>query len=463
LTFAGPAAGLIRFVARSLNTDGYSPRSRLAAEAPRSAGLDQFSLEAVWLFMRGLVALSIVAALATPARAHQSSVVYLQIAPQGRELAVTFQIAEADLSPALGLDRDRPAQKSEVTARSAQLTGYLERHFTVENDGFPCEPRDGGLALVDRAGGFFAVSTLRWTCKRTLAEARLRYDLFFDVDPRHQGLARVTAASGARDEHVFRNDDRQLLLSRPVTLLDHVRDYLALGVEHIFTGYDHLAFLFGLLVVAGFDRLRGGLRYVLGVVTAFTAAHSITLICAGLGWVRLSPRLVEPAIALSIAYVAVENLVVPRPRFRWLLTFGFGLIHGFGFASVLRDIGLPPRGLVLSLVSFNVGVELGQLAVVLLVAPALWLFAHWRWQVRQIAALSGLSLAAVALLSRYQLPPVSLCAIAVGGPALILAALPRFGYQRTIRGGGSLVILALSSLWFFERVLGRSWFGGWLG
>jgi hypothetical protein len=386
------------------------------------------------------------------ARAHQSSVVYLEIAPEGREVAVTFQIANLDLGPIFGVDR--AVEKSEVKP----VFDYLATHVSVDNDGFACEPRDEGQTLLDRADGFFAVAKIRWSCKRTLANARLVYNLFFDIDPRHQGLARVGS-----DQHVFRNDARELKFSRTVTLWDHVRDYLILGIEHIFTGYDHLAFLFGLLVVASWERLRGGLRYVLGVVTAFTVAHSITLVSAGLGWVRLSPRLVEPAIALSIAYVAVENLVVAEPRFRWLLTFGFGLVHGFGFASVLRDIGLPPRGLVLSLLSFNVGVELGQLAVVAMVAPALWLFARWRFEGKQLAGLAALSALAVAILSRFDLPLVSLAAVAVGGPILILVWLPRIGYRRTIRTGGSIILLLLSTLWLFERVLQRSFFGGWLG
>jgi hypothetical protein len=392
---------------------------------------------------------------ALPARAHQSSVVYLDIAAHSRDVVVTFQISNLDLAPALGAG-ERAIGKGELDR--ARLFDYLREHVHVDNAGFACEPHDEGLSTLDRADGFFAVAEVRWSCKRTLSDGKLRYDLFFDLDPRHQGLARVGGS-----QHVFRSDSRELSLVQPVTLWDHLRDYLVLGIEHIFTGYDHLAFLFGLLAVAGLDKLRGGLRYILGVVTAFTVAHSLTLVSAGLGWVRLPASLVEPAIALSIAYVAVENLVVQQPRNRWLLTFGFGLVHGFGFASVLRDIGLPPRGLVLSLLSFNVGVELGQLAVVALVAPALWLFAHWSWKPSQVGGVAALSALAVALLSRFELPLASLCAVAVGAPLVIVLLLPRLGYRRTVRMGGSLVLLALSSLWFFERILGKSWFGGWLG
>src|SRR5439155_25100738 len=110
-----------------------------------------------------------------------------------------------------------------------------------------------------------------------------------------------------------------------------------------------------LLIIVGASARRGSERAaakkVLAVVSAFTIAHSVTLIASARGWIELPSRFVEPAIAASIAYIAVENLVNPTPRFRWLVTFGFGLVHGFGFASVLREIGLPPEGLLLCLVS----------------------------------------------------------------------------------------------------------------
>ena len=162
--------------------------------------------------------------------------------------------------------------------------------------------------------------------------------------------------------------------------------YLRLGVAHILTGYDHLSFLLALLLAAGLRTRtalrsdvvaqaatpRQALRSTVAIVSAFTVAHSLTLFTQVLhpGW--LSTRWVEPAIALSVAYVGFENLVPRAPRAlygRWLLVFGFGLVHGLGFASVLREIGLPRRGLVLSLLCFNLGVELGQLLVVGLVLP----------------------------------------------------------------------------------------------
>jgi hydrogenase/urease accessory protein HupE len=141
--------------------------------------------------------------------------------------------------------------------------------------------------------------------------------------------------------------------------------YINLGLEHIITGYDHLLFLFSLLLLAG--RFKD----VLKIVTAFTVAHSITLTLAALGLVPVYPKWVESGIALTIAYIAVENFFVKSSRWRWALTFVFGLIHGLGFARAISEIGFDKANMVTSLVSFNVGIELGQLAVVAIVLPLL--------------------------------------------------------------------------------------------
>jgi hydrogenase/urease accessory protein HupE len=145
--------------------------------------------------------------------------------------------------------------------------------------------------------------------------------------------------------------------------------FLKLGVEHILTGYDHLLFLFALMVVCR------DLRSILNVITCFTIAHSITLGLATLDIVRLPGRIVEPLIAASIAYVGIENLVRgDSPKWRSLIAFSFGLVHGLGFADALRELGINSGqfGIVLPLVGFNLGVELGQLCVAAIVLPILW-------------------------------------------------------------------------------------------
>jgi hypothetical protein len=159
---------------------------------------------------------------------------------------------------------------------------------------------------------------------------------------------------------------------------------LVQGVWHIWIGFDHILFLLSLLLPVvlvrvsggwrGVERLGESVREVLWVVTSFTVAHSITLSLAALGFVSLPSWLVESAIALSVVVAAFNNIVPVFNRRRWLVAFGFGLIHGFGFASVLAELGLPQETLVLSLVGFNLGVELGQLAIVVALLPVIfWL------------------------------------------------------------------------------------------
>jgi hydrogenase/urease accessory protein HupE len=170
----------------------------------------------------------------------------------------------------------------------------------------------------------------------------------------------------ARRFEVPNTADAEAIGSAP---LPSFRQYLALGIRHILTGYDHLLFLVGLLVACR------RLRTVAGIVTCFTVAHSVTLALAALGLVNLSGRVVEPVIAATIVFVGVENLLRgEEPRGRWALAFGFGLVHGLGFATALREAGLGARGtsIVSPLVAFNLGVELGQLSVATVLLALFW-------------------------------------------------------------------------------------------
>ena len=144
--------------------------------------------------------------------------------------------------------------------------------------------------------------------------------------------------------------------------------FLVLGIEHILTGYDHLAFLLALLIAGG------SLRHNAKIITSFTVAHSLTLALATLGLVNISPAIVEPLIAVSIVFVGLENLFRRRIAARWLVTFSFGLVHGLGFAATLRELGIGTLGarVALPLLSFNVGVELAQITIAALVLPLVW-------------------------------------------------------------------------------------------
>lgn len=231
------------------------------------------------------------------------------------------------------------------------------------------------------------------------------------------------------------------------SLAHTVWTYTVAGVEHILIGYDHLLFLFALLVVA--PRVRD----TLGVVTAFTVAHSVTLAAAAFGWVVLPSRLVESAIALTIAGVGALNLWRRESTSlgaRWGLTFGLGLVHGFGFASVLGEVGLPPGQRLGPVLSFNLGVELGQVAVALLLVPALLRLRKPRPPLWLLLAIVAVGLVAGALL--YPLEPLS--AWGVWLLTAVMAGLtPRMGYQRTLLMGGSAAVVVLGLAWFVTRAL----------
>lgn len=166
------------------------------------------------------------------------------------------------------------------------------------------------------------------------------------------------------------------------TFAETVWGFLKLGIEHIFTGYDHLAFLVGLLI------MTTTLLSLVKVVTSFTIAHSVTLALATFGIVSLPSRLIESLIALSIAYIAIENFTGKTLVHRWKITFLFGLVHGFGFSNVLKEMMLTRKALAISLFSFNAGVETGQLVFVGLVFPAVFYFAASRWKQSFLSATS---------------------------------------------------------------------------
>jgi hypothetical protein len=428
-----------------------------------------------------------------PASAHQSSVVYGDVVASGRTVEVTLQIAHTDLYEALGLEKDRPASTDEATTGAARIGQYVQARLSVLNHEHSCASslEDHALLPKQTGDGFFFVQKLRFRCHRSLEDARLSYDLFFDLDPRHQCLLRLRSDGEnglIESEQVFRSSSRSVRLGRPRSIVDNLADYTALGIEHIFTGYDHLAFLFALLIVVagavGRERgageaappqasptqdARAGLLSLLRIVTAFTLAHSVTLCLSGLGVLSLPGRLVESFIAASIGYVAIENLLRPAPRHRFLLTFLFGLVHGFGFASVLKEVGLPRRGLLLSLLSFNVGVEIGQLVVVALAFPVLFLLAaHGGSQRRRLGAPSLLLLAVLLglcalLFARFDLPLVPIVGVAGVLPAALVLLVPRYGYDRCVRIGVSALLAALSLLWLIERVSEKTLLGGLLG
>ncbi len=235
--------------------------------------------------------------------------------------------------------------------------------------------------LDKHSDGTYAVLSLKAQCVSLSGVLKAKYSLLFDVDPSHRGLVQwVAPGVDTAQALVFGTESaEQVLTLQPAGVWQTLRQYLLDGVWHIWIGYDHILFLLSLLLPAVLVRraghwepaptLRGSLLEVVKVVTAFTLAHSITLTLAALQIISLPSRLVESTIAASVIVAALNNLRGTIEKRRWIMAFVFGLIHGFGFASVLADLGLPQGALIMALVGFNAGVEVGQLCIVAVFLP----------------------------------------------------------------------------------------------
>ena len=309
--------------------------------------------------------------------AHKASDSYLTLAPEGRTIAVQWDIALRDLDYAIGLDAndDGAITWGELQASEQRVLAYALARLQLSAGNTPCVMGPAAL-LVDRhTDGAYAVLRFNSQCNEAVAAFTADYRLFFDLDPMHRGLTSVRTAGGAGTTAIFSPEQpRQTLAVTAATPMGQLFAFIREGIWHIWIGVDHLLFLVALLLPSTFYRsgkrwvpvadLRDALWSVVRIVTAFTVAHSITLSLAALQWVSLPSRWVETAIALSVLLAALNNLW-PIVRHRlWAVAFGFGLIHGFGFASVLLDLDLGTGSLMRSLLGFNIGVELGQLAVV---------------------------------------------------------------------------------------------------
>ena len=306
-------------------------------------------------------------------------------------MRVQWDIALRDLDLALDLDanRDGAITWGELRTRERELFDYAARRLTLSADSGECALRAGEMLADEHSDGAYAVLRFGASCAPGMRWLKVDYRLLFDLDPSHRGLLRIevdgssSSAVMAPDRAVQEFELAQASGWRTFT------QFAGDGMHHILVGYDHMLFLISLLLPAVLVRrerrwqpvpsLRAALLGVLAVVTAFTVSHSITLTLAALDIVGLPSRLVESGIALSVLLAAVNNIRPVITRRAWLLAFGFGLVHGFGFASVLADLGLPRGALALALAGFNVGVELGQIAVVLAVVPVIYFLRNARF------------------------------------------------------------------------------------
>ncbi len=364
--------------------------------------------------IRGTVILFVfLSVFAGDALAHKPSDSYLALTVRGTAVEGRWDIALRDLDYAIGLDRndDGAITWGELRSKHAAIADYAMSRLQVWGDGVPCPPHVTEQMVDSHTDGAYTVVRFVAPCSGAPTTLRVRYALFFDLDPLHRGLLRLEAEGRTRSAVFSPEQESQRFELAARQPSREFFEYVREGIWHIWRGPDHILFLLALLLPAVLRREGGRWHPVAGfrraslnvvkIVTAFTMAHSFTLSLATLGIVSLSSRWVESAIAASVVVAAMNNVVPLFFDGRWKVAFAFGLIHGFGFASVLIDLGLPVGSRVLALVGFNLGVEAGQLVLVGLFLPVA--YALRRTRVYQPVTVIAGSLAIVTLASIWLL------------------------------------------------------------
>lgn len=351
-------------------------------EKGSAAGLGQRFLRG----RAGWIGAALLFLLGAPAsRAHQGFLGFWQLEVETRQVRSLISISLLDLNfiPELDVDQDGVLSYQEVLNRREEIASRVARHFRVSGQGASEGSRLRDFQVLE-TGELLLEFEHRFTDDLRRLEVESTFHELTDLN--HRVFCRVD----------FGGETEQFLLDVQtprheidltgswISTLEQMRRFIRLGVEHIFTGYDHLAFLLGLII------LGGTLRQLVGIVSSFTVAHSITLSLATFQLVVLPSRFIESAIALSICYIALENIFFREIDGRWKITFLFGLIHGFGFSNVLRELELPRRHLATSLFSFNLGVEIGQVAIMALVFPLIFYAARQNWHRHAVTAVSAL-------------------------------------------------------------------------
>jgi hydrogenase/urease accessory protein HupE len=332
-----------------------------------------------------LVAVVLVGLVPGPAWAHAVSIGQSKIHQEGQTvryvLAVEYDelVKRVSMRPSPSTVREvTDAQREAALRRSrAELASYLDREMQVLLDGEACDARLGTIDVDRFEGTVYAILSSTYRCPgRPSGAFEVQYDLFFDglSDAEKSSHANVAEyhLGGETGRFLFERGEQRLSAGGESLLLAAGR-FAVLGLEHILAGLDHVLFVLALLLGAR------TVRAILKVATAFTVAHSVTLALAAMGWVVVSPNIVEPAIALSIAWVAIQNIIQKEPTHRLAVVFAFGLMHGLGFAASLSFGDQVDWRLITSLLTFNIGIELGQAAIILLAAPFLFFAQRHGW------------------------------------------------------------------------------------
>ena len=346
-------------------------------------------------------------------------------------ITAQWDIALRDLDYAIGLDEDANGEINwqEVLSKQETIFAYSLARLNISSKQQNCALRPDQLLIDNHTDGAYAVIQLTIDCKKTADQFSINYSLFSNLDPSHRGLLKLNYAITDSNKLINKlsktaifgpDNPSQTFNLTSSNRLNEFKEYVVEGIWHIWIGYDHILFLISLLLPAVLvysakswqpsQHFKATFVDVLKVVTAFTIAHSITLTLATLQIIELPSRWVEAAIAASVILAALNNLFPYLLKRRWLAAFVFGLIHGFGFAAVLADLGLQQGTLIVALVGFNVGVEIGQVGILSVFVPLAYIMRQSRF------------------------------------------------YKYVIFYGGSTVIALIASAWFVERVFNLTLF-----
>ena len=343
-----------------------------------------------------------------PADAHKPSDAYLALSVEGDHVTGQWDIALRDLDFAIGLDADGNGEITwgEVKAKHKEIAAYALARLRIAADGASCSTTVREHLIDNHSDGAYEVMRFSADCPAAPEVLTIKYTLLFDLDPQHRGLLRLEEQGRTHTAIFSPEHDTWRLEGHSVALGRQFFEYFRTGVWHIWTGFDHILFLCSLLLPVVLERGRGRWQAVttfhpaffevLRIVTAFTISHSITLSLAVLGFITLPSRLTESTIAASVVIAALNNLYPLIEKRLWIVAFLFGLVHGLGFANVLTDLALPKPALAVSLVSFNLGVEAGQLAIVAAFLPLAYLTRRSWLYPRLVVGAGSLGIAAVA-------------------------------------------------------------------
>jgi len=360
--------------------------------------------------MKQLMLMIFLSLVSSSAMAHKPSDSYLALKVEGNRVQGQWDIALRDLDYAIGLDTNNDGNIiwAELRERKAAVYAYALTRLEIAGNQQNCPIKPSDIMVDEHSDGHYAVLIFQAACLTDVQQLAIGYRLFFDLDAQHRGLLKLTR-NDLTETGIFSPDQKQVdfrfnSVGKP---WQEFLNFACEGIWHIWIGFDHILFLLSLLLPAALVREHASWRPkqnfsqafkdVFAVVTAFTLAHSITLSLAALGYISLPTRWVESAIAASVVFAALNNVYPLFVHRRSWFAFGFGLIHGMGIASVLLDMGLPATQGLVSLLGFNLGVEVGQLAIVGIAFPIIIYFSQYRYYPALVMKLGSAGIVMVAL------------------------------------------------------------------